>query len=169
MSGRPKDQAISEDEYRRKEADAMQRTADQNRALRSMVGRLRALASDWEANSGSRGLGERSEATAWSKAASQLREAISPSEPQAEPSSEVPEPSADSRSWIPHARRALQIHDTWGTPDDPDGKVRPMSDYTELSARMALSPDCRDGNKHRACLGDAWNDTTDQPCACECA
>lgn len=72
MSGRPKDQAISEDEYRRKEADAMQRTADQNRALRSMVGRLRALASDWEANSGSRGLGERSEATAWSKAASQL-------------------------------------------------------------------------------------------------
>lgn len=85
MSGRPKDQAISEDEYRRKEADAMQRTADQNRALRSMVGRLRALASDWEANSGSRGLGERSEATAWSKAASQLREAISPSEPQAEP------------------------------------------------------------------------------------
>ena len=32
-----------------------------------------------------------------------------------------------------------------------------------------LSPDCRDGNKHRACLGDAWNNTTDQPCACECA
>lgn len=40
-------------------------------------------------------------------------------------------------AWIPHARRALHIHDTWGTPDDPDGKVRPITDYTELSARMA--------------------------------
>lgn len=31
-----------------------------------------------------------------------------------------------------------------------------------------LSPDCRDG-KCAACTGDAWNNTTDQPCACECA
>ena len=31
-----------------------------------------------------------------------------------------------------------------------------------------LSPDCRDG-KCAACTGDAWNDTTDQGCACECA
>lgn len=51
--------------------------------------------------------------------------------PQGEPSDAQVDP------WIPHARRALHIHDTWGTPDDPDGKVRPMSDYTELSARMA--------------------------------
>ncbi|CAN7516772.1 hypothetical protein LJR042_003530 [Microbacterium maritypicum] len=52
-------------------------------------------------------------------------------EPQGEPSDAQVDP------WIPHARRALHIHDTWGTPDDPDGKTRPMSDYTELSARMA--------------------------------
>lgn len=32
-----------------------------------------------------------------------------------------------------------------------------------------LSPDCRDG-KHRACRGDAWNHTLDEPalCACPC-
>jgi hypothetical protein len=31
-----------------------------------------------------------------------------------------------------------------------------------------LSPDRRDGNKHRACLGDAWNNQTDEPTPCEC-
>lgn len=31
-----------------------------------------------------------------------------------------------------------------------------------------LSPDCRDG-KCAACTGDAWNNTTDQGCACDCA
>jgi hypothetical protein len=29
-----------------------------------------------------------------------------------------------------------------------------------------LSPDCRDG-KCAACIGDAWNDTTDEPTSCE--
>lgn len=31
-----------------------------------------------------------------------------------------------------------------------------------------LSPDCRDG-KHTACIGDAWNNQTDEACTCECA
>lgn len=33
-----------------------------------------------------------------------------------------------------------------------------------------ISPDCRDGNKHRACIGDAWDEHTDGParCACDC-
>lgn len=29
-----------------------------------------------------------------------------------------------------------------------------------------LSPDCRDG-KCGACIGDAWNDTTDEPTECQ--
>lgn len=56
--------------------------------------------------------------------------------PDLEPEGEAPDDQRES-AWIPNARRALIIHDTWGTPDDPDGKTRPMSDYTELSARMA--------------------------------
>ena len=33
-----------------------------------------------------------------------------------------------------------------------------------------INPDCAAGNKHRACAGDAWDETTDSPttCACEC-
>lgn len=30
-----------------------------------------------------------------------------------------------------------------------------------------VSPDCRDG-KHRACIGDAWNDARDEPDECDC-
>lgn len=32
-----------------------------------------------------------------------------------------------------------------------------------------ISPDCRDG-KHRACVGDAWDDDADAltACACDC-
>lgn len=85
MSGRPKDSTISETEYRRKQDDTMQRTADENRRFRDLAGRLASLVSDWEANSGSRGLGERSEAEAWSKAALQLREVIGLPDPQGEP------------------------------------------------------------------------------------
>ena len=33
---------------------------------------------------------------------------------------------------------------------------------------MNISPDCRDGNKHKACTGDAWDHTTDQPAPCDC-
>ena len=32
----------------------------------------------------------------------------------------------------------------------------------------AINPDCRDG-KHPACNGDAWDDDTDLPAACECS
>lgn len=37
------------------------------------------------------------------------------------------------------AARALAIHDAWGTPNDPEGKTRPLSDYTNLSAAMAAA------------------------------
>lgn len=33
---------------------------------------------------------------------------------------------------------------------------------------MNISPDCRDGNKHKACTGDAWDHTNDQPAPCDC-
>lgn len=32
----------------------------------------------------------------------------------------------------------------------------------------SVSPDCRDG-KHRACIGDAWNDAEDGPDECRCS
>lgn len=33
-----------------------------------------------------------------------------------------------------------------------------------------MSPDCRDGNKHRSCSGDGWCEQSDQavPCPCGC-
>jgi hypothetical protein len=31
-----------------------------------------------------------------------------------------------------------------------------------------LDPDCIAG-KHQACIGEAWDDTNDKPCRCECA
>lgn len=46
------------------------------------------------------------------------------------------------------------------TPDGPEPTPNPRP----------LNPDCAAGNKHRACAGDAWDETTDSPttCACEC-
>jgi hypothetical protein len=31
----------------------------------------------------------------------------------------------------------------------------------------AIDPDCRAG-KHRACLGEAWDDVNDKPARCDC-
>lgn len=33
--------------------------------------------------------------------------------------------------------RALAVLNAWGTPNDPEGKVRPTSDYSNLGAAMA--------------------------------
>jgi hypothetical protein len=49
-----------------------------------------------------------------------------------------------------------------------DGLIR---EVVPLGADVAvLSPDCRDGNKHRACVGTAWDDVADEltNCGCSC-
>jgi len=50
-----------------------------------------------------------------------------------------------------------------------DGLV-PLLASGEMPTPGPLDPDCRSGNKHRACSGSAWDDDTDQlvDCACPC-
>ncbi len=49
-----------------------------------------------------------------------------------------------------------------------DGAVRPVA--PAAFDVLHLSPDCRDGNKHHACIGRAWDDVADGevPCDCPC-
>jgi hypothetical protein len=55
-------------------------------------------------------------------------------------------------------------------PDDHTETVTPHDDHLEIPAiaPLPISPDCRDGNKHRACTGSAWDFTTDTETVCSC-
>lgn len=54
-------------------------------------------------------------------------------------------------------------------PDLPPPLVWPHAWRPEPPV-ILVSPECRDGNKHHACYGYGWNETTDQhaPCPCTC-
>ena len=47
-----------------------------------------------------------------------------------------------------------------------DGAVRPVAPAGFDGQHIA--PDCRDGNKHAACIGRAWDDGADREVQCDC-
>lgn len=47
-----------------------------------------------------------------------------------------------------------------------DGAVRPVAPAGFDVQHIA--PDCRDGNKHAACIGRAWDDASDAEVQCDC-
>lgn len=59
----------------------------------------------------------------------------------------------------------LDVHaDDW--PDMEKARPTDVPLWTDEPTPDIVSPDCRDG-KCGACTGDAWNDTTDEPAACQ--
>lgn len=52
--------------------------------------------------------------------------------------------------------------------DDSNPYDMDVHEIATTNGIPAISPDCGDPYKHRACTGDAWDYYNDQPAPCEC-